>query len=347
MNFSSARSERITAIVSVVVAVAILAGGVTAYQSHNASVDDVVQLESDFRFQLEVGFRHDQKERARRLAKLEAVTKAWYESPQSAEDRTKLADWLLEATIRSMPGSVEALPALPKFGADTPQPKTDEEPLPAFDTEADDIDPTAADGEFQPTAKLPMPTKQPTTVELPPRVEVASTPATPSNVVVVAAAPLQPVVANEPPPSPVKQPAVAQRLSKPVATPPAPIRVNLSELAARIAGYNAGLDEVELKLARIEIGDFQSLAVQIRTLEQLMQDYQFVSLYHGTLRPNERRWVAEPRDISTALTKLQRHIDRAQDAAAGDFLGDFDASDNDRLGALRQQLAELTSRVNR
>jgi hypothetical protein len=123
MNFSSARGERMTAIISTVVAVIILAGGVTAYQSNTAPVDDIVQLESDLRFQLEVAFKHDPNQRAARLVELSKVSRAWLDSPQSEADREQLARWLLEATIRSMPGSLEPLPAIPTFGAKPQSPR--------------------------------------------------------------------------------------------------------------------------------------------------------------------------------------------------------------------------------
>ncbi len=120
MNFSTVRSERITAIISTVVAVIILAAGVTAHQSHHAPVDDLVQLESDLRFQLEAGYRHDTDERATRLAQLEEVFQAWQQSPRLPADQELVATWLLEATIRSMPGSSEPMPTIPQFGQQPP-----------------------------------------------------------------------------------------------------------------------------------------------------------------------------------------------------------------------------------
>ncbi len=350
MDFSTARSERLTAIISTVFAVIILAGGVTAYQSHHAANDDVVQLESDFRFQLEVGFRHNVRERARRLAQLDKVSKAWQQSPKSEADREKLADWLLEATIRSMPGAVEDLPAVPDFGATQPQVKAPEPPLPVQPTPDILEDPpvSASEADLQgerepdiapePTAPAPKPLPAPKV----PQVAQFTVPIQPAPETPVAIVPSKPMAAN-----PTDEDVGTEKLPPPVVPTPLPVQINLSELAARIAGYHAGLDEVELALTRIEADDFPSLAKQINELEQLSRDYQFVGLYYQLLKDSERRWVAKPRELSSTIETLQRQIDTAQESLSGDFLDDFDAKNPDRLGKLRQQLAELTSSVNR
>ncbi len=350
MDFSTARSERITAMISTVVAVVILAGGVTAYQSHHAANDDVVQLESDFRFQLEVGFRHNVRERARRLTQLDKVSKAWQQSPKSDADREKLADWLLEATIRSMPGAVEELPAIPVFGATQPEVKKPKEPLPIQPTLdiLDDPPLSAREADLQveqkpeiapvPTASVPAPLPAAETPQVAqPAVSSSPPPERPIEIV-----PSNPTATN-----PTNDDVVTEQLPQPVASAPLPVQVNLSELAARIAGYNAGLDEVEFALSRIKSDDFRSLSKQINELEQLSRDYQFVSLYYQLLEESERRWVAKPRELSSTIEVLQRRIDAAQESLSGDFLDDFDANNPDRLGKLRQQLAELTSGVNR
>ena len=117
MDKSSLRSERITAILSTVVAVAILAAGVTAHQSHNVTTEDSLSLlESDLRFQIDMAFRQNPGEGAARMSQVDEAVSAWHASPQSEIDRSRMADWLLEATIRCMPGTMEALPEVPRFG---------------------------------------------------------------------------------------------------------------------------------------------------------------------------------------------------------------------------------------
>ena len=110
-------NERLTAFVSTMVAVAILAAGVTAHQSA-APVDsdsDVVQIASDLRFQLEMTFRHDVREREKRLAQFDAVMAAWNVAPQSNADRELLLAWLREAGANSLPGVMRPLPHVPDF----------------------------------------------------------------------------------------------------------------------------------------------------------------------------------------------------------------------------------------
>ncbi len=115
MILSIFSSERITAIVSTLVAIAILAAGVTAHQSL-VPLDELQRLESDLQFQLEWAFRHDSKERSQRLAKLDETIEAWHASPRSQEDRRLFSSWLLESTVRSMPGTTKPLPKVPVFG---------------------------------------------------------------------------------------------------------------------------------------------------------------------------------------------------------------------------------------
>ena len=337
MNFSTARSERITAIISTIAAVIILAGGVMAYQSHHTPVDDLVQLESDFRFQLEVGFRHDTRERTQRLSELAKVSNAWQKSPQSDADRQKLADWLLEATIRSMPGSLKALPEVPNFGETSRKPAQLPPPL---GEKADDIlveQPTEVEA-FEPAKQAPTPVLDPQ----------ASTPQptlpAPTSLAIKPNAPSKPEpLASQPA---VTTPAV-ETVPEPANVAVVPTQVNLSELAARIAGYNAGLNELEFALSQIEVDDFSALAKQVEQLGDLTDDFQFVTLYYQSLSPSERRWIQPPRAPTNTLVSLQRRIDQAQDALAGDFLGEFDANQPTRIGKLRQQLAELSSYVNR
>ena len=314
MDFWTARSERITAIFSTVMAVAILAGGVTAFQSHHASVDDVVQLESDLRFQLEMGFRHDPNERTRRLEQLEKVSQTWQQSPRTQADHVALADWLLEATIRSMPGSIEALPIIPRFGEPSQ--------LPAGEPSADIlVEPSVVEEHIEYAHEFPAPVALvPTPVALPMPFVATETSSTSTELLSV----------------PQPEAVVSQVVETPV-------RINLTELAARIAGYHEGLNEIETALLSLDAGDFTALAKQIGQLEEITSDFQFTKLYYEALTDKERRSVAEPRPMTSAIAVVERRIDQTQAALSSDYLGEFDASNQDRIGALRQQLAELTA----
>ncbi len=317
MQFSTDRSERITAIISTVVAVVILAGGVTAYQSHHVPVDDVVQLESDLRFQLEVGFRHDVQERAARLVLLERAGQAWQLSARTTTDHEQLAHWLLEATIRSMPGSIEPLPAIPRFGEQPLQPATE----PSTD---------ALDGPFVEQDRLgsssPLPTQNSLT----------------SNVDHPTAAPTLFTGDFESDNFFVGE---TQRPTVALATAAKPVRINLTELAARIAGYHEGLDEVETMLLSLDAADLPALGLQIRQLDEMTRDFQFVKMYYTALTDAERRAVVKPRTMTTTLAVLERQIDRSQAAPTGDFLDEFDAGNQAQIVELRQQLTEVANRV--
>ncbi len=316
MDFSLARSERIVAIFSTVVAVAILAGGVTAYQSHHAPVDDVVQLESDLRFQLEVAFRHDPNERARRLVKLVKVSKAWQQSSRTEDDHETLAKWLLEATIRSMPGTIELLPPVPRFESLSQQTTTGQTP----------------------DVRVELLVVEENVMENPEPVSAVPTLASRPDTFVAKVAP-QPVVTS------VESLALPQPEIVAVRAVEVPIRINLTELAARIAGYHEGLDEIETSLLTLEAEDFTALAKQVRLLEEMTRDFRFVKLYYEALTGQERRAIAVPRSMTATLSEIERRIDRTQAALSGDFLGEFDANNQNRIGALRQLLAEISIRV--
>ncbi len=333
MDLSTISSERITAILSTIVAVVILAAGVTAQQSRSSRTDELVHLESDLRFQMESAFRLNPKQGAERVKQLEAVLATWREAPQTAADRRLLADWLLEATIRSMPGSIQSLPSAPQFGrsevAETP-------PIPPR------VDP------------LPLSTESSLVVTT----EVIDPPSEPAPVVATSAvffAPTDPPVELSPinhPPTPVESLFVEVSTKIAVAaTPPAPqvvepVVINLTELKARIAGYHRGLDEVEAALLVHERPQFKRLSRQIHSLNGLTKDFQFVRLYYESLTPVERRAVESPRSMKATLAELSRHLQRLEREVEADFLGEFDPAMSKRLDHLRGQLDAIASRVD-
>ena len=322
MDFWTARCERITAILSTVMAIAILAGGVTAFQSHHAPVDDVVQLESDFRFQLEVGFRHDVNERARRLEQLEKVSQVWQQSPRTESDRQELTKWLLEATIRSMPGSIEALPIVPRFG-EQPQ-------LPVIERSADVlVEPTVVPEHVEVTSQLL--TQQPVTL-------VPTPAAVPQSFISA-----KPSLTADPTTTSFELLTTPLPLASGSPIAASQVRINLSELTARIAGYHEGLNEIETTLLSLDAGDFAALTKQIDQLEDIASDFLFAKLYYEALTDRERLAVVEPRPMTAAFAVVERRIDQTQVALSGDYLGEFDSRNQDRIGELRQQLAELTA----
>lgn len=335
MDCSTKTSERITAILSTIVAVGLLAAGVTAQQSRSARTDELVHLESDLRFQLQSVFRLNPKEGAKRLEKLEAVLASWQETPQTADDRRLLADWLLEATVRSMPGSDLSLPPAPQFGQ-----KPAEEALPSphavgatpqhsagdlLAAEADELDQPS---KFTPVVAVSaVPVDSP--VELAEELLVTPTPMPQE---------LPPVEATPQESAPLIQPASVQVAE--------PVEINLTELTARITGYHRGLDEIEAYLLVHERPQFENLSQQIKLLDSLTKDFHFVRLYYESLTPDERHRVQPPRSMTATLAELRRHLDRLQHEVEADFLGEYDADMSDRLAQLRSQLDAIDGRTD-
>jgi len=322
MNFSTARSERITAIVSTVVAVAILAGGVVAYQSHNAPVDDIVQLESDLRFQLEVAFKHDPNERVARLATLEQVTQAWRQSSRQLAGREKFATWLLEATIRSMPGSIEALPAVPDF-----------------------TEQASATQHVARTVKKDLPVSSQRLVPVPPGSVAVSPTDLSSAKDFVASAVVSELQDVESEASATETIIRTQPVTF-VLEAKQPVRINLPELSARIAGYHEGLNEVETALLTLRVNDLAAIADLIRQLDEMTRDFQFIKMYYQALTEEERQAVTSPRSMIATLTEIERRLDQSQAALSDDFLDEFESGRPDPTAQLHQQLAAIASRVD-
>jgi hypothetical protein len=316
MDPSTRSSERITAILSTVVAVAILAAGVTAQQSRGALSDELDYLESDLRFQLESAFRLNPIQGAARVKQLDGVLASWREAPRTQGDRKLLAAWLLEATIRSMPGSLEALPPAPQFGRSEPAARQS----------------TSSPPETDPLASAPAKTIVPGDI---------FDPSEPSEPFVPG---LTPDLA--PPAAEHTLVSAVNRATSPAPEPAGPtVAINLTELAARIAGYHRGLSELDSTLVANEHPQLDRLAGQISVLESLAQDYQFVRLYYDALTAQERRTVIPPRSLTNTLAELRRHLDRLQNDVEADFLGEYDAALGEKFASLRSQLEAIASRA--
>jgi len=379
MSQSIIHSERITAILSTLVAIAILAAGVTAHQSR-APLDELERLEADLQFQLDWAFRHDTKERSRRLARLEETLDAWRASPRSEEDRKLLATWLLESTIRSMPGTTKPLPTVPQFGKPTvvalaepiaaqleeskvEQPKSIEK---AIEKKTVQMTAVAADIRQQATL-LTTPTNHDVAVlgEIPEKTaHKASSIVSPEhNVVVldeVADGTANLVLIAEPNNAqPENSLAKLPQISPPEmgtvkVDPPKeempskryeePVRINLTELAARIAGYHASLDQIETELLFAKSPDLNFLEKRVKELRALTRDFRFVKLYYAALSEKERKQISAPRWMSAALAEIERLIQQNESQQEGDFLGSFDSAQQKQIEDLRQQLATIVNR---
>ncbi len=339
MDHSTKTSERITAILSTLVAVAILAAGVTAQRSPSAPTDELVYLESDLRFQLESTFRLNPKQGVERVKQIEAVLASWRQAPQTGADRRLLADWMLQATIRSMPGSIEPLPAAPQFGqsefAEAPPAPQPVAPLPQSPAKISPV--VTADALDKPSKSTP--------VVATTAVSSASTNALADTL--AEQLPVDPTPSSEEHPVVEVSTKVARPETQPV-TPQvaAPVEINLTELSARIAGYHRGLDKVEAALLVHERPQFERLSRQIHLLEGLAEDFQFVRLYYESLSLAKRRTIGPPRSMEATLSELHRHLDHLEREVQADFLGEFDTAMAKQLAHLRNPLDAIASRVD-
>ena len=375
----SSGNERLTAFVSTVVAVAILAAGVTAHQNAEPRVTDVVQVASDLRFQLEMALRHDTRERDTRLAQLDAVMDAWSVAPQSDADRELLLAWLRESGTSSLPGVMRALPPVPEFSQSQltlAEPTKPVEPRAPATRQVQKAPATAVEQVEvkQPDVRKSTPSEN--AVIAPSlgtlyaqgpantRTPVTPTPADPleeemialrqpGSVTTGSREPVAEKLAVAPRPGNAEQPRVVEQnllASVPVANSNVAdelVAVNLTELAARIAGYHDSLDEVELALLRMDTPNLTVVTEQVNKLESMTRDYGFVQLYYDSLTPTERESILAPRSMTSTLGEVKRQLARCEEVLDGDFLGTVDGDAERQLADLRAKIAEIERRTER
>jgi len=353
MSLSTLTSERITAVVSTLMAIAILAAGVTAQHSR-APLDEIEQLESDLQFQLDWAFRHDSKERSKRIARLEETISAWHESPGSEGDRKLLASWLLESTIRSMPGTIKPFPSVPEFSKPADVVIAESVETVPVEIVVAQIEPHKT----EPTDSKVVPLK-PTkhvavqvteAIESPVLEKIKTPPANDHVAAIVRIAISKPAAHStddlfKDPPEEMPQGDVPQfetsQLSDAVEPTEKPVRINLNELAARIAGYHEGLDQIETELLLASSPDLDFFAEQIQKLDHLTRDYGFVELYYEALSEQEQKHIRTPRWMNATLGEIERLLQRHESKQDGDFLGSFDPAQIQQIEELRQQLAKI------
>ena len=383
MSQPTPNSERFTAIVSTLLAIAILAAGVTAQQAQYSPPDDLTRLESDLRFQLQRAYKHDGLRRNRRLAQVDQVLRDWQNSPQSLQERQQLVTWLSEATLQSMPGSSQKFPPVPKFGknqqpslnaATSDKSSTAKQPpalhvSPPFPSQPQQASPpTTTQSAPKQSASWIKSITTPGGLEIenpyfddpPATATVNSTPTLPSHEhhpTPIEAMPLADNIASpqpqsEPTPQPAIQPAALQSANQPppttatsTATTEPPVHINLIELSARIAGYHHSLDVVETRLLTHAHPDLDTLASQVKLLEDLSHDYRFVNLYYQILSDKQRRTIKSPRSLQPALKQVARHLNRHQAAQDNDYLSAFDTTQTQKLTTLRNQLTALQTHL--
>ncbi len=379
MARSTEKGERLTTVVCTLVAIAILAAGVTARQGDTPASDEPAQWESDVRYQLKAAFRHNARERDARLAQVAAVMAAWKASTQSDSDREMLIDWLSDTAVRSMPGSVTELPPSPEFSSRESTQVVQSQPvqLPQYQPIAIQAPPLLTDAAIPDLQVTPTP-YDPFAVDSETHTAVENTENESVNRRQPIASDVVDTLVLEQPPTVV--PAQRHRVNKhtiEMAASPAPlpessfvsletsqassgaelptlavapsfqepVGVNLTELAARIAGYHDSLDEVETALLRSDAASLALVAEQAKHLDAMTRDYRFVQLYYDALTEEEKQTVLAPRPLSATLREVSRQLDRYEESLDTDFLGSIDASQSAQIEELRELLSTLSARV--
>ncbi|MAT68403.1 MAG: hypothetical protein CMJ58_02665 [Planctomycetaceae bacterium] len=339
----SSTSERLIAMVSAFVAVAIVAVFGIAERTGDAPVVNLGSLEADVRLQFELALRHDLPAYERRVAALEAATAAFDASSHSPADQRLLAEWLQEAIRRTMPGRLKPLPATPQFGASE-----------AEEEETDAHGPNPNPGatpvllEAAPQSAAP-----PEIAAAPPAADENSAAGTD----IIEPAPPQSPVAAGPIPTLADPPGeAAPAVETPVqvihaSAPSAPatattvqptvVTVNLPELRAQIAGYHAGLRDLEAAVTNARDAlTLADVARAVSELESLAAQYEFVLLYYQSLTNDERVRVDQPRSPAATARRLAAAVDVAADDPAGGF-DPFNSAAATAVNQLRAKLAEL------
>jgi hypothetical protein len=83
--------------------------------SGTSEVSRLQVLVNDAAWQVQLSYRSDATERNRRREQIELTIAAWQAAARNKLNDERLAEWLRGTIRSSMPGSREALPALPEF----------------------------------------------------------------------------------------------------------------------------------------------------------------------------------------------------------------------------------------
>jgi len=274
MNLSTLASERLTAILSTVVAVAILGAVVTAQSSAPQPKDELARLESDLRFQIKRLVRLDGQKSATCTAQLQRTLELWNQTEPTEPNRRLFAQWLRQSMVCTMPGSEKNLPEPPVFHSSS-----------------------------QPSSNESQKTVDTFTPQQPRRVEQSTH--------VAKKTPVQHLPAKMSPQRIALQTVAASNKITQASLQTASVRINLAELTARIAGYHDGLEQIEASLLATSSLDRSQLATRVGDLRSLARDYRFVRLYYDSLNARERRSAIAPRPLGVTLAKVRRQFERS------------------------------------
>ncbi|MCA9257574.1 MAG: hypothetical protein KDA61_00180, partial [Planctomycetales bacterium] len=301
----STKGEQLTALASTIVAVIILAAGVTAHQTHSASRGRLFQKESDLRLQIDLGLSHNRAAMKERLREVDAVLDSWSRSQQTPEGARVLGEWLDEAINATMPGAVRALPPRPQFEAPPEPSSTEVKVAPTVDAGPASNVPVGSpaaqnndifDAVTEPRDPLPV-GPAPTPADAPAQPELES------------ARPLDREVAAPRDAST----SLVKTVSNPQAVEPArEIQVNVAQLRKQAMRYRNSLVTFEVSLDNPLSPIDESTAVDlVERLARLAGEYDFLQLYYASLSANEKAAMPElpaPAQAARHLHKLLEQL---------------------------------------
>jgi hypothetical protein len=151
-------------------------------------------------------------------------------------------------------------------------------------------------------------------------------------------------------PDSLRVPPAASQVARPSPQPPParpPHRVNLAELATRIAGTNLALQALEAGLEEDHPWDARRLGPLVDRLGILVMRRSDLAVFYGVVSPQERARVGRLDSPQRAISRLAARIFEARTHASGP---DFTGNEAQRQAELREldelssQLAEMASR---
>ena len=260
-----------------------------------------------------------------RVAELDATLAAWRNSPRTADDDELLAAWLEDAIERTMPGGDGELPPAPGFGPVTTAIET---------PPAAELPPASPDVEAQANDTPPevAPQLGDSEVDAIPSVKGLEHSVVLPTPVALLDSPVETPASNDLTPIPIAESVNGDEAAPSVA-------VNLTELNARIEGYHQGLGDVEAAVIAGGRPSPMELETLVTRLEDLNEQYQFLSLYYDALTGQERQRVTAPRSPVDAVALLSPFVIEPGDGS--DFLADFAAPSGDEP-TLAERLQAVT-----
>jgi hypothetical protein len=371
--------ERMTALVSAMTAIAILGAMVTAEPSRPNHSDRLASLESDLRYQIDLGARVDAQAAATQKTQLEEALAAWRKAPRTPDNDALLTDWLRASLLRSLPGETGSWPTTPEFDraqvVDTAHGHVDQDPHVHATIKVSSAEPIQAEpltkqgvggranvpvGRLVRDEKLETPrlsvqaTAVDATVEKPAkkplvaaRLPIFSEPEQVAEAASQSKASHSVLkVPDRPAPTAVQTAKVYEQVeAEPVVlttpAPPTPVEVNLAELNARIGGYHDGLREVEATVvARQKQMNVEEVTKLVDRLEELAAQYEFVEMYYELLSADERHFVMAPRSLVDTVRLVEQQRSRVESTDGDHFASAGDAGDSE-LAQRLLRLAEI------